>query len=57
MAIERAGSKALKFYVPLAVYLVFLLFPFYWMVNTVFKSNSELYNMDLNPFYIHSPTL
>jgi multiple sugar transport system permease protein len=46
-----------KFYVPLAAYLVFLLFPFYWMVNTVFKSDIELYNLDINPLYVHSPTL
>ena len=57
MAIERVGSKVIKFYVPLAASLIFLLFPFYWMVNTVFKSDTELYNLDLNPFYIHSPTL
>ncbi len=54
---ERAISKALKFYVPLGLYLLFLLFPFYWMVNTVFKSDKEMYNLELNPFYIHSPTL
>jgi multiple sugar transport system permease protein len=54
MAIEGVGSKVIKFYVPLAAYLIFLLFPFYWMVNTVFKSDTELYNLDLNPFYIHS---
>ena len=47
MAIERVGSKVIKFYVPLAAYLAFLLFPFYWMVNTVFKSDMELYNLDL----------
>ena len=57
MAIERAGSKLLKFYVPLVLYLIFLLFPFYWMVNTVFKSDNELYNLSLNPFYIHTWTL
>jgi multiple sugar transport system permease protein len=56
MQIERAGSKLLKFYVPLALYLIFLLFPFYWMMNTVFKSDIELYNLHLNPFYVHSPT-
>ena len=56
MAIERAGSKLLKFYVPLVLYLVFLLFPFYWMVNTVFKSDNELYNLSLNPLYVHSWT-
>jgi multiple sugar transport system permease protein len=57
MAIERAGSKLLKFYVPLVLYLIFLLFPFYWMFNTVFKSDNELYNLSLNPFYIHTWTL
>jgi multiple sugar transport system permease protein len=57
MAIERAGSKLLKFYVPLVLYLIFLLFPFYWMVNTVFKSDNELYNLALNPLYIHTWTL
>jgi multiple sugar transport system permease protein len=57
MAIERAGSKVLKFYVPLVLYLIFLLFPFYWMVNTVFKADNELYNLSLNPFYIHTWTL
>jgi multiple sugar transport system permease protein len=57
MAIERAGSKVLKFYVPLVLYLIFLLFPFYWMVNTVFKADNELYNLSLNPFYVHTWTL
>ncbi len=57
MAIERAGSKLLKFYVPLVLYLIFLLFPFYWMFNTVFKADTELYNLNLNPFYIHTWTL
>jgi len=57
MAIEKAGSKLLKFYVPLVLYLIFLLFPFYWMVNTVFKADNELYNLSLNPFYVHTWTL
>jgi multiple sugar transport system permease protein len=53
---ERFGSKLIKFYTPLVLYLVFLLFPFYWMANTVFKSDIELYDLALNPLYIHSPT-
>jgi len=57
MAVERAGAKVFKFYIPVALYLVFLLFPFYWMINTVFKSDQELYNLKLNPFYIHDATL
>ena len=54
---ERFGSKLVRFYIPTALYLVFLLFPFYWMAITVFKSDKELYNLKLNPFIIHSPTL
>ena len=54
---ERVRSKFLKFYLPLGLYLFFLLFPFYWMVNTVFKSDKEMYNLSLNPFYIHNPTI
>lgn len=57
MAIERASSKVLKFYVPTFLYLIFLLFPFYWMLNTTLKSDNELYNLNLNPFFIYSPTL
>ncbi len=53
---ERFSSKFLKFYLPTGLYLIFLLFPFYWMANTVFKSDRELYNLKLNPFVIHSPT-
>jgi len=53
---ERFGSKVMKFYMPLVLYLVFLLFPFYWMANTVFKSDVELYDLALNPLYIHSAT-
>jgi multiple sugar transport system permease protein len=33
-----------------------LLFPFYWMFITAFKSDMELYNLKLNPFFIHQPT-
>jgi multiple sugar transport system permease protein len=57
MGVERSGSKIVKFYVPLAFYLIFLLFPFYWMTITNFKSDQELYNLKLDPFFIHSPTI
>ena len=53
MSVKKIGSKVLKFYLPLILYLAFLLFPFYWMVNTTFKSDMELYDMTLNPFLIH----
>jgi len=54
---ERWVEKFIKFYLPLLVFLFVLLFPFYWMFITAFKSDGELYNLKLNPFLIHEPTL
>jgi multiple sugar transport system permease protein len=54
---ERWVEKFIKFYLPLLVFLFVLLFPFYWMFITAFKSDAELYNLKLNPFLIHQPTL
>jgi multiple sugar transport system permease protein len=54
---ERLSSKVWRFYVPLILALVFLLFPFYWMLATTFKSDAELYNLSLNPFLIHTWSL
>ncbi len=54
---ERFFERLVKFFLPLFVFLFVLLFPFYWMVITAFKSDSELYNLKLNPFVIHQPTL
>lgn len=50
-------QRLLRFHIPLLLFLVFLLFPFYWMVVTTFKSRAELYNLSLNPFYIYTWTL
>ena len=45
-------------YLPLVVFVIVLLFPFYWMGVTTFKPNDELYNYsDHNPFWVTSPTL
>jgi multiple sugar transport system permease protein len=44
-------------YIPLLVFLFILLFPFYWMVMTSFKSNGELVSREANPFWIVQPTL
>lgn len=43
--------------VGLAFFLVFTLFPFYWMVVSSFKATSELYSLKSNPFLIHHFTL
>ncbi|MDR6881356.1 carbohydrate ABC transporter permease [Bacillus sp. 3255] len=42
---KNSLGKQITVYVALAVLLVFALFPLYWMLNTSFKSNGEIYNM------------
>jgi multiple sugar transport system permease protein len=48
------------FYVPMAMFLVFLLFPFYWMVITSVRPDGELYrpwnSINYNPFWTWKPT-
>lgn len=45
-------------YLPLGVLLFVLLFPFYWMVVTTFKPDTELYDyVHFNPFWVVHPTL
>ena len=39
-------------YILLIIFLVFLLFPFYWMIITSIKSNRELYDLSANPLLI-----
>jgi multiple sugar transport system permease protein len=58
MAWESRGRRVVTIYLPLAVFLIVLLFPFYWMAITSFKPNAELYDFKkFNPFLIGSPTL
>jgi len=54
---EKFIERLVKFYLPLFIFMFVLLFPFYWMFITAFKSDMELYNLKLNPFFIHQPTL
>jgi multiple sugar transport system permease protein len=44
-------------YVPLGVFLIVLLFPFYWMLITSIKPNAELLDHERNPFLVLRPTL
>lgn len=60
MAMVGSNAKRnrwLGLYLPLAFFLVFLLFPFYWMLIVSFKPNTELLNTDRNPFLLFSFTL
>ncbi len=45
------------FYIPLFMFLVALLFPFYWMLITSVKPDEELYNVRAAPFIVQEPTL
>ena len=49
------------FYAPMALFLVFLLFPFYWMLITSVRPDGELYrpwnSINYNPFWTWKPTL
>jgi multiple sugar transport system permease protein len=55
---DSKSRRVVMLYVPLACFLLILLFPFYWMTVTAFKPNAELYDYaQHNPFWITSPTL
>jgi len=51
------ASRIIRLYVPLAVCVVAMLFPFYWMLITSIKPNRELYNAKIMPLIVHQPTL
>jgi len=44
-------------WLPITMFLVALLFPFYWMAITAFKPNEELLSREGNPFWVRNPTL
>ncbi|MDR5676460.1 MAG: carbohydrate ABC transporter permease [Armatimonadota bacterium] len=54
---NRPAARLLTFQLPLAAFLVFLLFPFYWMLVTALKPNRDLYNLTVNPLWTWTPTL
>jgi len=55
---DSRARRVVTLYVPLACFLLILLFPFYWMAVTAFKPNDELLDYKThNPFWITSPTL
>ncbi len=58
MSWDTAGRRMITIYLPLACFVIILLFPFYWMTITSFKPNAELYDQrTYSPFWINSPTL
>jgi multiple sugar transport system permease protein len=58
MAWDSGLRRLMMIYLPLACFVIILLFPFYWMAITSFKPNAELMNFrEHNPFWTSSPTL
>ena len=55
--LESLPRRWVTLYVPLAVFLFVLLFPFYWMAMTAFKPDAELMSREANPFWVRGPTL
>src|SRR5438093_6812477 len=50
-------ARLRRLYLPLAVFVVLGLFPFYWMLLTSIKPNRELYSQKIMPLVVHQPTL
>lgn len=54
---NRLQNRWLQLYLPLAFFLVFLLFPFYWMLIVSLKPDADLLNTNLNPFLLYHATI
>jgi multiple sugar transport system permease protein len=50
-------KRVVSVYLPLFVFVVVLLFPFYWMAITALKPDAELLSREGNPFWVQNPTL
>lgn len=56
--LESLPRRWVTVYIPIAIFVFILLFPFYWMGVTAFKPDNELLNQSgNNPFWIVAPTL
>jgi multiple sugar transport system permease protein len=56
--LDRLPRRLVVVYLPLALFVFVLLFPFYWMTVTALKPNFELTDFNnFNPFWPENPTL
>jgi multiple sugar transport system permease protein len=55
--LQSLPRRVVVIYLPLLIFLIVLLFPFYWMVVTSLKSDAELISVSGNPFWLIDPTL
>jgi multiple sugar transport system permease protein len=54
---KRISHRSLNIYLPLAAYVVFLLFPFYWMSMVSLKPTPDLFELKYNPFWVQHFTM
>lgn len=55
---DSRAKRVVTVYIPLTLFVIVLLFPFYWMAITAIKPDAEMYNYaKYSPFWVHSPTL
>jgi len=56
--LNRLPRRVVTIYIPIALFVFVLLFPFYWMAITAVKPNSQLTDYDnFSPFWVVGPTL
>ena len=56
--LDTPSRKFVTIYLPLIVFLIVLLFPFYWMAITAVKPNLEMTDYaNFSPFWVVNPTL
>ena len=55
--LDTRMNRWVTIYLPIALFLFVLLFPFYWMGITAFKPNEQLLSREGNPFWVINPTL
>ncbi|NBT42082.1 MAG: carbohydrate ABC transporter permease, partial [Alphaproteobacteria bacterium] len=46
MMVGSESHRTLQIYIPLAIFMVLLLFPFYWMTIVSLKPSSDLFDMN-----------
>ncbi|HMG20615.1 MAG TPA: hypothetical protein VK607_04830, partial [Kofleriaceae bacterium] len=51
---DRARLARIGRWAVIAFFTIFLAFPFYWMLITIFKQNSDLYTTENNPFLFNA---
>jgi multiple sugar transport system permease protein len=58
MALASLPRRLVTIYLPLLIFVIVLLFPFYWMAITALKPNEEMTSYDkFSPFWVVNPTL